>query len=226
MGALPVYRPVVDGRGKRVSRVRGLTAHDLDWLFQSHEDDAESLYTAWRASEDHSISSALMTAVRTSPELVMSVLAIASDPDDIEAERDGVARLPTMRRLSALADVVDLTFRSEGGLEDAVAKPEPDDGAPEDGGRRKPSRHCGRAVAGYVLTVRELVSFLAEHGHPDAADWPLARIFLNAEITQQRVQREQANEAVRMQKTIGSLIDERIGRDFAKWVNKVNGNGD
>lgn len=226
MGARPVYRPVVDGRGKRISRVRGLNAHDLDWLYQSHEDEAEALYEAWRASGDNSISSALVAAVRTSPELVLSVIAAASDPADIEAERDGVARIPLMKRLSALADIVDLTFRSEGGLEDAVAKPQADEDGPEDGGRRKPGRHGGRPVAGYVVTVRELVSFLAQHGHHDAAAWPLGRIFLNAEITQRRVERERANDAVLMQKTVGSLIDDRIGRDFSKWIKEMARDGD
>lgn len=222
---IPFYQPVCDNRGRKLARVRGLCAADLDWLWQAHEDDAESLYAAWQNDPANGFGQAIILAARNAPELVKSVIAIASDEPDMDAGREGAGRLPFGVRTATLAKIVSMTFGSEGGLEAAMeARRRTQDEDDED--RPQPKKTDASPVARRMLTVRDTVSFLAEHGRREAGRWPVGRIFLEAEIVRKRRERTQANDAVLMQKTVGSLIDEKIGRDFSKWIKELAGDGD
>ena len=217
------YKAFTDHRGREIGRVRGLTPCDMDWLFQAHEDSAEAVYESWSAQSESGVPGLILAAVQDFPEMVADIIALASDSPDFAREREVVAGLPARVRRSALAHIMSMTFGSEGGLDDVLRRRDADT-VPEDAAPHKPAR--GRPVARFLMTVRKTVSLLLERGHRDAARQPLGRIFTEVEIVRDRIERTQANDAVLMQKTVGSLIDEKIGRDFSKWIREMARDGD
>lgn len=217
------YKTFTDHRGREIGRVRGLTPCDLDWLFQAHEEEAEAVYAAWSAKTETGVPGLVIAADRDAPDLVADLIALVSDSGDFDSEREVVRKLPTRVRHSALAHIISMTFGSEGGLDDVLRRKDADI-SHDDGSPPKPAR--GRPVARFLMTVRKTVSLLLERGHRDAAAQPLGRIFTEAEIVRERIERTQANDAVLMQKTVGSLIDEKIGRDFSKWIREMARDGD
>ncbi|PTX46990.1 hypothetical protein IQ03_03513 [Gemmobacter caeni] len=76
-----------------------------------------------------------------------------------------------------------------------------------------------------MMTVRRTVSFLLANGHHNAALYPVARIFLEAELVRERLDAERADAAVLMQLTVGSLMDKQTAKDFTKRIGEMTGNG-
>ncbi|RWR13826.1 phage pre-tape measure protein [Paenirhodobacter populi] len=215
------YKPLTDLRGRQIARLRGLTASDVDWLWQAHEDAVERVYEEWSKAPDTGAPGLLMSATQHARDLVLDIITTASDGQDWELERRAVSKLPSATRDLALSQILSMTFGSEGGLGDTIRRREASE---ED---EKPQRTpVGTRAARFVMTIRKAVSLLFQHGHPHAARQPLGRIFMEAEIVEQRTKRAQANDAVLMQKTVGSLIDEKIGKDFSKWIREIAENGD
>lgn len=76
-----------------------------------------------------------------------------------------------------------------------------------------------------MLALRKAVSFLLGNGHHNASQYPLARIFTEAEIVRQRLDADRANAAVLMQLTLGSLFSDQTAKDFTKRIGEMTENG-
>jgi len=80
-------------------------------------------------------------------------------------------------------------------------------------------------VARFMLTVRKAVLFLSAHGHPYPSQIPLARIFLDADLIHERLDRERADAAILMRQLMNSLFDDEAAKDFKKRTEEMMGYG-
>lgn len=80
-------------------------------------------------------------------------------------------------------------------------------------------------MARFVLSVRKAVLFLAANGHPYPSQIPLARIFFDADLVRERLDRERAEAASVMRLLMNSLFDDGAAKDFKKWTEETMGNG-
>ena len=69
--------------------------------------------------------------------------------------------------------------------------------------------------------MRRQVSLLLAEGHVDAADYPLGRVFVEAEVAVTRVNQAFVTQATLLQLAVGSLLSKKSGEEFQKAVKKL-----
>ena len=71
------------------------------------------------------------------------------------------------------------------------------------------------------MGLREQVSLLVAHGHPEARRYPVPMLWTETRIVRSRLNRDLANSAVLTQMAILSVLSKKAGKAFDKRVKKL-----
>jgi hypothetical protein len=96
--------------------VKGLTLNDLSELVRTHLPAARALYTAFNSGM--TLDEVIFAALRDSPIMVAHIIGLASGED---GGFDAAYTLPFPISVSALREIMPLTFESVGGPGNAIA---------------------------------------------------------------------------------------------------------
>lgn len=80
-------------------------------------------------------------------------------------------------------------------------------------------------MARFLLTVRESVSLLLANGHANAQQYPLNRIFMEADIVRRRLRHQHAEASVLMNLAVGALLGDQGHQNFQKQIREMTGDG-
>lgn len=64
------------------------------------------------------------------------------------------------------------------------------------------------------------------NGHPDAAEYPVHRVWEEAELVVQRIDQASASEALLLQMAVSSLFVKDAGREFQKIIKRLTDGGE
>lgn len=73
------------------------------------------------------------------------------------------------------------------------------------------------------MGLRESVSLLQAHGHPEARFYPVPMLWTETTLVRQRVNRQMATEAILVQHAVMSVLSEKGGKAFDEQVKKLMG---
>lgn len=76
-----------------------------------------------------------------------------------------------------------------------------------------------------MWSLREQVSLLMSHGHPYAEFYPIHRVWEEASIVTQRVNRVIATEALALQITVLSVMTKDGQKEFKKLIKRLTDGG-
>lgn len=71
------------------------------------------------------------------------------------------------------------------------------------------------------MGLRQMVSLLQAHGHPEARYYPIPILWTETRIVRQRVNRDLANTAILTQMAVGSMLSKEAGKAFDKRVKQL-----
>lgn len=74
------------------------------------------------------------------------------------------------------------------------------------------------------MGLREMVSLLLAHGHPEARRYPVPMLWTETRLVRQRVNRELANSTILTQMAINSVLSEKAGKALTKRIKKLTEN--
>ena len=71
--------------------------------------------------------------------------------------------------------------------------------------------------------IRRQVSLLLANGHSDALNYTVGKVWDEAEIVVERLNRQAVTEAVLIQSAVASLLSKEGGKEFSKLVKRLTG---
>lgn len=73
--------------------------------------------------------------------------------------------------------------------------------------------------------MRRQVSLLLANGHPDARDYPVHRVWEEAELVVDRVNKDLSTETLLLQMAVSSLFSKEAGQEFQKIIKRLSDGG-
>lgn len=70
------------------------------------------------------------------------------------------------------------------------------------------------------------MSLLLANGHPDAAFYPIHRVWEEAELVTDRLNQTLATESLLLQMAVSSLLNAEAGRTFQKTIKRLTNGGE
>lgn len=70
------------------------------------------------------------------------------------------------------------------------------------------------------------MSLLLSQGHPDAAEYPVHRVWEEAHLVTSRLDQATATETLLLQMAVSSLFSKEAGREFQKIIKRLTDGGE
>lgn len=70
--------------------------------------------------------------------------------------------------------------------------------------------------------MRAKVSLLMQHGHPDAGDYAVHRVWEEAQLVVDRVNQNLSTETLLLQMAVSSLFSKEAGKDFQDIIMRLS----
>lgn len=69
--------------------------------------------------------------------------------------------------------------------------------------------------------MRRDVSFLLDHGHPEAADYPICVLWAEVRLAKERIDGQLATQMLLTQTAIASMFAKEAGRSFKEMIERL-----